>query len=149
MPDLLTGSIVEATDTPATVGDREDVAILGFSDTSYVPGATVCGVAFTAPTTGRVLVTINAFLDNSGATGQTYASFRIGTGSTVGSGTEQVAADDSRSILVTGTNQARAGITEMVTGLTPGDTYNAQMMHRRANSNGDITWRSIIVAPAT
>lgn len=149
MADLLAGTTVNANDTPPTVSDRSDTAILAFANTSYAAGTPAVGVAFTAPTTGRVLVHLSAFLDNSTAGGQSYCSFRLGTGSTVGAGTQILAADDSRSLLVTGVDQGRFGITELVSGLTPGSVYNVQVQHKRITANGDITWRHIIVAPAT
>lgn len=151
MPDLLAGTTVNALDTPPTVSDRSDTSILGFAASgTYAAGSPAVGTSFTAPTTGRVIVSWNAFLDNATATtGQTYASWRLGTGSTVGSGTQVVAADDSRSILMTSQAQVRNGASELVSGLTPGSVYNVQMQHRSANGTGDITWRHIIVQPAT
>lgn len=148
MGDLLAGEIIKALDTPPTVGDRDD-STLSVTSSTYGAGATVCGVAFTASTTGRAQVFWQAYLDNTAVGGLTFASYRIGTGSVIGAGTEVIAAADPRSIFIIGVNQERRGASDLVTGLTPGATYNVQLMHRRDNNDGQIAWRQITVSPAT
>lgn len=150
MPDLLAGSIIRALDTPPTVSAESTTAILAFTDTSYAAGSPAVGVSFMACTTGRATIQWNGFLDNAtSGTGQTYLSWRLGTGSTVGGGTEVLAADDTRCLLMTGVDQLRNGASYLVTGLTAGSTYNVQLRHKRITGTGDITWRHVIVAPAT
>lgn len=148
MPDLLSGSVVRALDTPPTVVDRQGTAVTGITSTSYAAGSPVCGTAFTAPTTGRVLVTINAELDNSTAA-TTYCGFRIGEGASVGAGTEFQAPDDSLALFAVGTDNLRDGLSELVTGLTAGDTYNVQLMQRVSAGTGAVGRRAVTVAPAT
>lgn len=148
MPDLLAGEVILAQDTPPAVSDREDALISGFSSTSYQTGATVCGTTFTAPTSGRVLVSINAYLDNSDAAGQAFASYIIREGSSIGSGTTVVGAADEQSALQTGQAQARKGVSELVSGLTAGDAYNVVMVHKHAGTGtSDIAWRTVSVIP--
>lgn len=153
MPDLLAGTTVNALDTPPTVSDTEDGAF-GFNSTTYGidadSGSYVdCGVAFTAPTTGRVVIHTNARLNNDTAALGVSVTPVVRDGSTVGSGTVIVAADDSNRITNTGTSPLRMGVTRLVTGLTPGDSYNVRLEHKVSGGNGDVRNRHVIVAPAT
>lgn len=154
MPDLLAGSVVSALDTPPTVADRQDgtvgsvsSAVIGTSYATTWGGSTVCGVAFSAPTTGRVLLHYAAELDNSSMV--TLVAPRVGDGATVGSGTEIVAPQDQIAISNAGTNQVRCGASLLVDGLTPGATYNAALSMRVTGGNGAVSRRIVIVAPAT
>ena len=154
MPDLLAGSTVSALDTPPTVWDRQDAtvgstasAVIGTSYATSSGGSAVCGVAFVAPTTGRVLIHYAAELDNSSMV--TLVSPRVGTGATVGSGTEVVSPQDQTAISNTGTNQVRCGATLPVDGLIPGATYNVALAHRVTGGNGAVSRRIVTVAPAT
>src|SRR5215510_3899189 len=103
MPDLLAGTIVNALDTPSAV-DNAQSGQFTFNATTYGidndSGTYVdCGVAFTAPTTGRVLIFINADGFNDTAAQFTAMSFVVRTGSTVGSGSVFQAADDAKALV--------------------------------------------------
>ena len=153
MPDLLAGTIVNALDVPTTVSNVQDGSFT-FNLTTFGIDADTgtyvdCGVAFTAPTTGRVLVPFKGDLFNDTAAQFTVLSFVIREGSTVGSGTVFLAASDSRAIVNTGTSPVQAGITELVTGLTPGTVYNVRLEHRVGANIGTILRRTVIVAPAS
>lgn len=145
MTEQLPGDVIEA--PPATVSDREDTAINSTS-TSYVAGATVCGVAFTAPLTGRVMIHWSGYLDNNGAN-STHLSIRVGQGATVGAGTAVLLPNSAFCIMNLGTEQRQYGTSYLLTGLTPGAAYNVQTMHVVSGGTGDVANRHVMVAPAT
>lgn len=148
MADLLAGEIILAADTPPTVSDREDAAF-NATGTAYAAGATVCGVAFTAPTTGRVMIHWSAYLDNTITTASTHMSVRVGTGSSVGAGTQFLAPSDSLCIMNVGSDQRQYGTSYLLTGLTAGAAYNVQTMHRVSAGTADLANRHVMVAPTS
>lgn len=119
---------------------------------SYVTNLTTageCGVAFVAPPTGKVTVLFHTagFNTGGGAAADNKTAVRIGLGSTVGGGTSFYAATDNDMILYTGTATYGIGAFVEITGLTPGDTYNACMAHKTSAGTGSFTFRSIKVIP--
>lgn len=144
-------AVVALQGTPQTVQAEQTASFSGVSATTFTTsGGTVCGLTFVAPATGRVMVHIAAEIDNS-STQVSLVSFRLGTGGSIGSGTEIVAAGDNTSISNLGTNQVRLGAPYLVTGLVAGSTYNCQLMHRVSSGGGTGSFarRVLIVAPAT
>lgn len=115
--------------------------------TSTLTGGTACGVAFVAPTSGRVLIANSARMINSGAN-QTYCGFIVRTGSTVGSGTSVVSEADARALLHTTTAFARFSVTYLVNGLTAGASYNVQQSFRVAAGTGTYANKEIAVIPS-
>lgn len=108
------------------------------NSTTYTAG-TSHGVAFTAPPSGKVIVSIsgavgtNAITINNG----TWLAFEIRAGSTIGSGTVILAATDTKSTGPYRPFNSNAGIKyvpaaarHLVTGLTPGSAYNARTAFR-------------------
>jgi hypothetical protein len=153
MPDLLAGTIVNALDTPPTV-ENEQTGSFTFNATTYGIDADSgtyvdCGVAFTAPTTGRVRIDFGGNLRNDTAAQFAALSFVVRTGSTVGSGTVFQAASDDKSIVGTGTDPTTSSRQDLVSGLTPGDVYNVRLEHRAGANNGIILRRFVVVSPAT
>lgn len=153
MPDLLAGTIVNALDTPPTVSNTQDGSFT-FNATAYGIDADAgvyadCGVAFTAPTTGRVLLSWKAQLDNDTAGQFTACSNVVRTGSTVGAGSVVLGAQDARALVHEGTNVKQMGMTELVTGLTPGTVYNVRLEHQVGGGIGTLLRRSVVVAPAS
>lgn len=143
----LAGDYILAADFTPSAEDQETGSIGSITSTSFAAGSPVCGVSFTAPTSGIVEVDISAQMSNTG--GQTYMSFRVGTGGTIGAGTEVVAASADTSVLNGATSSVRAGTSKRVTGLTPGATYNAQTMHAVTAGTGTVLRRTIKVRPST
>lgn len=153
MPDLLAGTVVTALDTPPTVSDAQ-AGQFTFNATTYGIDADAgsyvdCGVAFTAPTTGRVMVDWRAQFDHDTAGGFVSVSPVIRTGSTVGAGSVIVAADDSRALISAGTELAQMGTSRLVTGLTPGTVYNVRLEHLQSGGVGTLLRRAVAVAPAS
>lgn len=151
MADLLAGTTVKALDTPAAVAVEDATDELGFTDTVFVQGATKVGVTFTAPTTGRVLVMWTARFE-SNTTGLIYVSAAVRTGATIGSGTSVSAASQTSAVSSNtgagGTDtRIAAAFFRVVTGLTPGNSYNAVTEHSVSSGNGDVFDRSLAVIP--
>jgi hypothetical protein len=153
MPDLTAGSKVKALDTPPTVSDVEN-GTFTFDATTYGTDHDSgtyadCGAAFVACSTGRAMVLWRAQpLNNTGGQ-STFCSYVIRTGAVVGSGSSVVAAADSRALEHAGTDTPQAGTFDLVSGLTPGDTYNVRLEHRVTGGVGTLLNRSVAVAPAT
>jgi hypothetical protein len=117
------------------------------SYTATLTGGTACGVAFVAPASGTVIVHNSGLIDNSG-TLRTYCTFRIRTGGTIGSGTDVVAALDANSIANVGVDDVTEGRSIMVTGLTPGATYNCQQLFKvSAASTGTFVSKHLAIQP--
>lgn len=150
MPDLLAGSRVLALDTPPTVSAAESSSFDATS-TSYTTTATGGSYAevaavFTAPTSGRVKVSVAARLINS-TTGGTLVTVEVREGDTIGSGTVVDSAIDATGTSHYGATFARSGISHILTGLTPGDSYNARLLHRVTAGTGSFAMRELIVEP--
>lgn len=132
--------------TSATAGSS------GYSNTASTSYTTLTGnpgVAFTAPQSGSVLVHLRAAMVGEAAGIGAQASFIVRTGSTVGSGTTFLSATDDNSISMIGTEDVEAGQVTLVTGLTPGNSYNVQMVYKRrgGSSFGGFARRRITVSP--
>lgn len=99
-------------------------------------GANRAALVFTAPPSGAVKISLYNFLQletSSTALKAIYGSFEVREGGTVGSGTVVLAASVDRSISVrcagAGVQTSNAsGLSRLVTGLTPGATYNVRTM---------------------
>lgn len=158
MPDFLAGQTLTPLHFPPTVSDTETGSFDTTLSANY--GVTTsagtyadCGAAFIAPTTGRVRIEWAASLDNGTASAATLVSPHVRTGGTVGSGSDVAGytADDARCIFNRGTDARRFGAALLVTGLTPGDTYNVRLEHKvtAGPTTGTIVNRHVIVSPAT
>jgi hypothetical protein len=57
--------------------------------------------------------------------------------------------DDRRSVRsnLEGREAVRAGASHFLSGLTPGVTYNARMLHRVTSQTGEFFHRGVIVEP--
>lgn len=128
--------------------------------TSYV-GGTQNGIAFTAPPSGTVLITFSGWIGSnavSGTVGQPVAflSDHVRTGSTIGAGTDVLAADDARSVdhffisTVAGYKYGQGHLRHLVTGLTPGSSYNVVTVARSGvgGATAAVNRRYLLVEPA-
>jgi len=127
------------------------------TSTAYFAG-TLHGAAFTAPPSGKVYITAggalgtNSVVENVGS----WMSFEVRAGGTVGSGTVFLSAADSRSTGPWRPNSAAAGykyapasLRLLVSGLTPGDTYNVRTLFRSDNAGASaaVHHRQLLVEP--
>lgn len=117
--------------------------------TATLTGGTTCSTTFVAPPSGRVMVHNTANLSNSTTSG-VLMGFEIRTGAVVGSGTVVVAADDDEAN--SGSGVASVGrrstvTTPILSGLTPGATYNIRQMFRVSAGTGTFLSKRITVVP--
>lgn len=148
------GQIIRAADFPASAQDTDTTDQTNLSDTSYAAGSTTCGVAFTAPTSGRVLILWHAEMRADTADVRLLISVQVREGSVVGSGTITSAANDEDAAQtsqdVASASRAYLGASShrVVTGLTAGSSYNVRTMHKLSSAGtGDIFYRSVDVIP--
>lgn len=145
-------------------GDAEVKEVIGSTSTaeltnstSYVP-ATNHGTEFVAPPSGVVNIMFGGWIGTNGTTQDHYShmSIEVRTGSTVGSGTSVLAADDEHSVIyrpisdVTGIKYAYLAMTYRLSGLTPGETYNVRTVFKTSDSaaNAYVRYRRLRVEPA-
>lgn len=115
------------------------------------------GVAFTAPPSGKVYVTIRCSLGTNSVTSTTGAwlGFEVRTGTTIGSGTVVLAADDTRAAGPSRPFNTNAGFKyhpasarELVSGLTAGTSYHVRTMFRsETGATAAVLNRSVLVEP--
>lgn len=119
------------------------------TSTSYVTSLTTagtCGVAFVAPPSGKITVLYVTAGFHGTVNAISRTAFRIGSGSTVGGGSEQYAAQDQDQISWACPNTAydyRIGASGEVTGLIPGTTYNVCMAHKTTTGTATFTQRFV------
>lgn len=130
------------------VGDTQNTAGTTTS-TVYTPtltGGTTCSFTFVAPGSGRVLVSHNCNLEATSGN-LALCGFELRTGSTIGSGTLVVGTTNNDEVLTAG-SQANFGRSRLVTGLTPGATYNIRMMFAVTSGTGTFKSKHLNVTPA-
>jgi hypothetical protein len=162
--DVAAVSQVLAAMFPATVQHFDDTGIFTFTNTSFgigTAGGTYvdCGVAFVAPTSGRVMLFWNAVLDiEAGSNAVAYISPVVRTSATVGAGTAVLEAADNnarratRSQVGVDTDSSarnRAGASYLLSGLTAGNSYNVRLEHRVTSQTAETFHRAVQVVPAT
>lgn len=132
----------------ATVSNTDDTARTTTSATftSTLTPANICGVAFTAPASGKVLIVFSVDQDNS-LTGFCATSIEIAQGSSVGTGTLVLGAAFSVSKIDYNGQQSRAAVSHLHVGLTPGSAYNVYLKHQTSSGTGTFQWRSVVVVP--
>lgn len=147
VPDLITTpATVQATQSPLYTATNTDfgAAVTGGD---YYP----CGVVFTAPPSGQVMIHWSGALRNlaNTETSVAYLSPEVRTGGTVGSGAVVLAASDARTVRcnLVGVQTIRAGSAHLLSGLTPGVVYNARLVHRVTSNVGEFFYRGVIVEP--
>lgn len=107
-----------------------------------------CAVTFIAPASGRVKISLTARITNSAVAG-VLVSTETRAGSVVGSGTVVEAAADAWGVSSYSGTLGRVGSMHMLSGLTPGSTYNVRALHKVASGTGSVALRELIVEPAT
>lgn len=129
-----------------------------YSSTTATAGTNVCGVAFTAPASGSVLVHWHADFWSSQTDKVSFVSMEVRTGATVtagaGSGSQVVASNSNDSLKVAGSVTAgvearvAAGTFRLITGLTPGNSYHVRLMHfTEVSGNITVFYRKVMVQP--
>lgn len=115
--------------------------------TTYANLTNLAGVVFVAPESGCVTLFYAASLSNNTAAGGASLTPWVGTGGTIGAGTQVLAAADANACRFDGTPAATFSVKcaghIRVTGLTPGATYNLSMRGRRFASGGTASFNLI------
>jgi len=147
------GQIIRAADFDGWATDEDTTDETNFNSTTFTLGGTTVGVAFTAPTSGRVLLLVGGRIHLNSATGQrVLLTPEVRTGSSVGLGTVVFAAADDYALEVGQTANDRLGGARAVPveGLTAGTVYNVSLWHRNAASvasAASIFFRTVQVIP--
>lgn len=139
---------VQATGMP-TSGDTQvtNGTTTSTSFTATLTGGTACGLAFTAPPSGRVLILSDCGVFNSSAANASLITIRVRTGASVGSGSDVVAASDDNAIAEWTANLIQVGNHYLATGLTPGSSYNVQQLYRVSAGTGNFQRKRLTVHP--
>lgn len=152
MATLPTGSNVYGLDFPPSQYDQDWTLISNITTTTYIPGDPEVAVAATAPSSGKLFVTVGCGIRNNAATTESgYVTYQVFEDSV--NGALYQAANDDYGVRSTGIAQSQEfqyhGNFSLVTGLTPGRSYYFQMVHKSALGNGtaDIASRDILVIP--
>ncbi|GAA2817546.1 hypothetical protein [Kribbella solani] len=125
-----------------------------YSSATPTAGTNACGVAFTAPDSGSVLVHWKADFWSSQNDKVSFVSMEVRSGATIGGGSVVVASNSNDALKVSGSVtsgvEARlgAGTFRLITGLTPGNSYHARLMHfSEASGNVTVFYRQVLVQP--
>lgn len=137
-----------------TVGDKKNDGYEAKA-TSYSTAFTAgsyehCGVNWVAPLSGKVKITVGARVQNSSTAGS-LISPETRLGSTVGSGAVVETPTDSIGFSHYGVTYARGTAAHLLTGLTPGASYNTRLLHRCSvtGETAFFAFREVIVEPVS
>jgi hypothetical protein len=146
------GGSVYGLDFPPSQYDQDWTAITNVTSTTYIAGTPEVAVSVTAPSSGRVAVSVGCGVRDDTAGGdRASVSYRIFQDSVNGALFEDT--DVDRGIQSCGITQAQQfqyhGNVDIVEGLTPGKSYYFQVTHLAFLGAGtiDIASRNILVFP--
>jgi hypothetical protein len=153
VPSAGANAVAAELNYPITVSAKDSATTDGTtSSTTFVNSLTTTttrGIAFTAGASGAVLVFYQCTGRNSLAGQFTIVDFEVRTGTTVGSGTVVRASDESSASAPMSDSinqQMQHNGHDLVTGLTPGNSYNATMTYRVTGAaTGTFNRRKITV----
>lgn len=150
---MLAGQVITAPAAPAWSA-IEETDQNPVTSTSATNGSPVCGLFFTAPTSGMVLLQVAANMEIISGTGILRCGWRLRTGSTAGSGTlidGTESADGTHGggafRLETKALWAAGSALAHVSGLTAGAVYNIASYHYISSGSGLIYSRAVMVFP--
>lgn len=155
MADISDGMVVHAGDFPPSAFDSDDTGITNLTNGTYVSGAPEVGVTFTAPTSGRVRLTVGGGLRDSSGVDRVFISPQVFQGVDA-SGVEILTPSVTNrgcGSVGSSTEFSYFSRTSLLTGLTPGEVYYARVMHTVSaggtspNGTADIGSRDITVIP--
>lgn len=130
-----------------TLDSKEDTSGTTTSGTftATLTGGTTCSGTFVVPASGKVDIIYGAQVGNSDANDLAICSYEVRAGAVVGSGTVVQAAEIPRGVY-SGTTK-RAMVTDSVSGLTAGGTYNVRMMYVVTGDTGTFANKQLKVRP--
>lgn len=114
---------------------------------TFTGGAPAQGT-FTAPQSGKIVVHNTGFVDNTG-TPRSLLSYIIRTGGVIGSGSTQFDANDPDALSNVNVDDISCTRTKLVTGLTPGATYNIRQQGKisSAGPTGQFQYMRLLIQP--
>lgn len=104
-------------------------------------GAALVGAAVIAPPSGNIRVGWSSVVDNNNAAQQSLTGPQLNTGDVIGAGATVVAVSDSFTARAIGTNFVASSSFILYQGLTPGNPYNAFLLHRVTGGLGTFADR--------
>lgn len=131
---------------PQTAFSVADAAFATSSAAYTTVGGALLGQTIVVPLTGQVEVSWAASMDASVA-GAHFISPQLNTGAVIGAGALIVAAADNIAISTTGNDSVTMSNTYVYTGLTPGSSVNAFLLHK-SSGTVSIANRKIKVSQA-
>jgi hypothetical protein len=114
--------------------------------TTTLSPANICGLSFTAPASGKVMVNWRCTLANTG-NNYTACAPEVRLGASIGAGTVFLAVNDDRTVSTDSTTFEGQGASTLVTGLSPGTVYNVALNHRVVGGTGTFLRREVAVVP--
>lgn len=129
-------------DTQNSLANRSGTTFSETLDTDNTP----CAVVFVAPASGSVLVHNSAWLDSNGNS-RTLLGWIVRTGDKVGAGTAVQFAQEEDAISSVTVSDVTVGRTTMLTGLTPGASYNMRQAGKVSAGIGEFQDRHLVVQP--
>lgn len=147
------GQTIKALDFTPMVFVDEGANETDFSNTTFETGATVVGISFMVPTSGRGTVHWYARFGSSSAD-NANVSIHVRTGSTINAGTTVSGPSENDSLENPGpgtdttANRLGAGAFRPLSGLVAGDTYNIVMVHSVGSGTATIFHRAIQWVPS-
>jgi hypothetical protein len=142
-------------ETLGTAGVIETTSLTGITSGSFITGSPACGVAFTAPPSGGVYVTVSGHLKQANNANNIMLGFEVRSGNSVGAGSVQVSGSSARALVAGNAVNASAPV-ELTASrrcriqagtLTPGAAFNVQTLHLVSGGAGTIDYRELIVEP--
>lgn len=111
--------------TPVTATDS---TILANISSTLAVGSPEVGVTFTAPTSGMVIVTVGgSIVESGGTTAAGIIDYRITEDDSAGAEVVATGSNARRCVLQANTQSGEASRSSLVTGLTAGQVYYAQI----------------------
>lgn len=120
------------------------------TSTSFTPtltGGTTCGLSFTTPTSGKVLI-FNTCQVNAAAGAYAACSFEVRTGATIGSGTIVVGSTFDTAIEAKASTENRMTATQTLV-LTPLTVYNIQQHFVTQSGTSNFLRKHLVVLPTS
>lgn len=132
----------------ATVSDTQNTSGTTISTgyTATLTGGTAAGQVIVAPPSGAVLVHNTAAIGPSAAV-YDFMDFEVRNGGVIGAGTVFRAPSDTTASRHADPNFVRATTSTLVTGLTPGNTYNIRQQYRVNSGTGIFQDKHLVLMP--
>jgi hypothetical protein len=130
---------------PDTVQDTSGTTTAG-AFSAALTGGTTCSLTFVAPLSGKVDIQNTAQVGNSSSANLSIAAIEVRVGATVGSGTVVLAAAIPHGLYCGST--VRGTVITPVSGLTPGATYNVQVLYANTAGTGTFANKRLAVRAA-